>query len=102
MTARRTVYNDARRARTAAENHERKQHAVRQLQEWAGDNAVRLSLLAQYCPKGVAAYPASDLLSCYGRLRAKEHYVLIDGIAMPPPDETPTKTLWRQLWGDDR
>lgn len=95
------VYNDARRARTAEERAELKAYAIRQVREWMGDHPVRLSLAAQYFPKGVESYPAADLLATLGRMKGRDHYVLVDGIAVPPPNETPIETLRRELWGPD-
>ena len=88
----------AGRARTPEETADRKIWAVTQLQNWAHADPVRLALLAERFPKGVDTDSAVALLSAMGPLRARGHFVLVDGRAVPPADETASRRLWRELW----
>ena len=88
----------AGRARTEAEQAERKADAIKVLTAWACTPA-RSALLTQRFPLGLDHYPAHRLLAAIGPLRACGHFVITDGRPEPPPDETEGQRIWRGLWG---
>ena len=62
----------------------RKVAALMAVRVWCGSDPMRCTLAAEAWPRGIERYPASDLTATLARLKLKGHYVLRDGVPVPP------------------